>query len=601
LLEELAGNYPEDRMVRALLRDARLRVSLVSEGVERKGPSLRISRRTLTLAVLAFVFIGLAVTVYGTYVNFIQPARATAQTQATLEATYQSARQALARGDYDEAIAEFQKVLAEDPEHVGALEGLQTAKERKELAEMYAEAVRLATEGKRDEALDLFRKISTKDSEYRDERISDLEQQAAAERLFEEAERAFANGEWRAAAESYEQLRQINGAFQRDYVEDRLFSAYMNYATEILTTGQTDAPDVALEYVRKALSLRSRDPDARALRDALVDYLRGRSAFARGNYLGAVQLWEPIFERTPDFAGGLLARQLYTTYMELGKQREREDNLPSAIRFYTLATQLPVIDKTEAQNRLNFLLLLLTPTPTPTPTATPTVTPTATATPTMTPTPTVTPTPVPEPLSLRAYPGWIAFKTDRRDQDEVWVMRPNGCCASPISDPEFYQELKERQATTLDGKSRVYVEAASKENTDSTAIYIWRNDLPPNWQRRFLLLDNSAINYEPVWSPDARWIAFVSQKSGGDEIWKVSSNYLEPQEPIRLTWNTWEWDKSPTWSPDGKQIAFWSNRGEGNLQIWVMNADGSGQHNISNNSFNDWDPVWIWPQYLEGK
>ena len=37
-----------------------------------------------------------------------------------------------------------------------------------------------------------------------------------------------------------------------------------------------------------------------------------------------------------------------------------------------------------------------------------------------------------------------------------------------------------------------------------------------------------------------------------------------------------------SWSPDGKKIAFRSNR-DGNYEIYVMNADGSEQTNLTNN------------------
>src|SRR5207302_10560086 len=43
---------------------------------------------------------------------------------------------------------------------------------------------------------------------------------------------------------------------------------------------------------------------------------------------------------------------------------------------------------------------------------------------------------------------------------------------------------------------------------------------------------------------------------------------------------------------DGTKIAFQSARNGVNYQIYVMNADGSGQTNISNSNANDTQPAW---------
>jgi dipeptidyl aminopeptidase/acylaminoacyl peptidase len=39
-------------------------------------------------------------------------------------------------------------------------------------------------------------------------------------------------------------------------------------------------------------------------------------------------------------------------------------------------------------------------------------------------------------------------------------------------------------------------------------------------------------------------------------------------------------DETPSWFPDGKHIAFQSNR-TGRMEVWVMNADGSGQLQVT--------------------
>ena len=46
-----------------------------------------------------------------------------------------------------------------------------------------------------------------------------------------------------------------------------------------------------------------------------------------------------------------------------------------------------------------------------------------------------------------------------------------------------------------------------------------------------------------------------------------------------------------SWSPDGTRIAFGSNR-DGNGEIYVMNADGSGQTRLTNNPAEDAVPAW---------
>jgi Tol biopolymer transport system component len=97
------------------------------------------------------------------------------------------------------------------------------------------------------------------------------------------------------------------------------------------------------------------------------------------------------------------------------------------------------------------------------------------------------------------------------------------------------------------------------------------------------------MTYDPAWSPVSDQIAFVSTDVGNDEIYVIDAS---GGDPVRLTFNDWEWDKHPSWSPDGSQIVFYSNRGSGRRQLWVMNADGSNVHNISNNEWEDWDPVW---------
>jgi Tol biopolymer transport system component len=50
-------------------------------------------------------------------------------------------------------------------------------------------------------------------------------------------------------------------------------------------------------------------------------------------------------------------------------------------------------------------------------------------------------------------------------------------------------------------------------------------------------------------------------------------------------------DYEPAWSPGGQKIVFTSDR-DGNQEIYVMNADGSEQTNLTNNSANENYASW---------
>jgi Tol biopolymer transport system component len=83
-------------------------------------------------------------------------------------------------------------------------------------------------------------------------------------------------------------------------------------------------------------------------------------------------------------------------------------------------------------------------------------------------------------------------------------------------------------------------------------------------------------------------IAFVSNRDGNLEIYTMNP---DGSGQTNIT-NNGSFDESPAFSPDGKKIAFLSAR-DGRPQIFVMNADGSDPVNVSNNvAVSDFDPAW---------
>jgi hypothetical protein len=72
-------------------------------------------------------------------------------------------------------------------------------------------------------------------------------------------------------------------------------------------------------------------------------------------------------------------------------------------------------------------------------------------------------------------------------------------------------------------------------------------------------------------------IAFTSDRDGNLEIYVMNS---DGTGQVRLTNNN-ILDAHPAWSPDGRRIAFISQRASGAYAIFAMNADGSEKVEIT--------------------
>lgn len=119
--------------------------------------------------------------------------------------------------------------------------------------------------------------------------------------------------------------------------------------------------------------------------------------------------------------------------------------------------------------------------------------------------------------------------------------------------------------------------AGGSQQTNLTNNHYWSWSHSPNDHY-------PASDASPSWSPDSAKIAFVSYRLHdgkiGDAVYVMDADggnqfcLLEP--PVGGGFN-----RTPAWSPDGSKIAFAGGRirftagRDGDIDIWVMNADGS--------------------------
>ncbi|MFZ1757021.1 MAG: hypothetical protein WBO46_23745 [Caldilineaceae bacterium] len=605
ILERMLAENPDHRAaIMPLLEDVRMKAGIRTRGTGgRTAFSLLLTRKRISYALIIMLVLVLAFGGWGVYTRLVMPAQQQQQERSLIESLIAQGRVALGGANYVVAAELFEQVLDRKPDSTEAEKGYKESQRQIELATAYDEALQLLEQGEIDAALEGLRAIQTASPGYKDvaKQIDQIQNQGRLGGLFVQAENHFQAQRWEKAIPLFAEIRQSNQGFKSAEVEDHLYESYVNLASyRAGLSGQSAAEvDEIAQLYKLALSLRPKDRDSRLRTQMINQFSEAGILMELGRFSDAIFMLDELYKVAPDLLGGDPIEHLYTSRLGYGRQLEDSGDYWSALAQYTAAQDLPVKDASEARLRVRATSLALTPTPTPTPV------------------PTATPTPdpfksylaglPPAPSPIENYPGWIAFKSDRPNgsRDNLWVISPDGSQQLPVNDPEQrYDFLKYQARWTNDNMRRIWVES---DGTDvSIAIYMWRYDIPVHWlDARVELLNNSAINYQPALSPDNNAIVFTSQRNDGplgtnygDEIFVLYFSEFNADGYVtahRLTKNDWEWDKHPTFSPDGRSIAFWSNRDTGRAQIWQMNADGSNQRNLSNNEWNDWDPVYIVP------
>lgn len=169
--------------------------------------------------------------------------------------------------------------------------------------------------------------------------------------------------------------------------------------------------------------------------------------------------------------------------------------------------------------------------------------------------------------------GTYAVSVDTGDGSDIWLMSGGG---------ELTRNLTQGQGDNVspswskDGSKIAFV----SNRSGSPQVYVMGAD--GGGQRRLTMM--GAYNSTPDFGPDDT-IVFAGLDGGTSDIFTVdlSGN-------VRRLTQDQGWNKDPTWSPDGRWVAFVSSRDGG--RIFIMTADGRYQFPVSRKPCACATPDW---------
>ena len=182
----------------------------------------------------------------------------------------------------------------------------------------------------------------------------------------------------------------------------------------------------------------------------------------------------------------------------------------------------------------------------------------------------------------------LLVSSDQTGNWEVFIFNPESSITRQVTREAGYRTDLNAEVLGLD------FEAAW--SPDGQQVVLVTDRRPPSRELLIVGTDGSEIQRldemvgvgEPAWSPDGTQIAFRSDESGDVELYVMGAD----GSLIRQLTHSPDEDWTPAWSPDGTRLAFASRRSNGSWDIFTMRSDGSEIAQLTSDPWDNYLPDW---------